>query len=189
MGRTKRKGGDVANKAKDILGRDEAGSWMMAIYMWPKKGGFFKRVIQPAIVEFVDGTRMELIPRPMADMAAVLAAVRRLNRYYFKELDPKHRQDDGVPLVNKRGLPARFTAKPGPASDRGALPVDITVTPWEAKLLGDRLLAFARAEKAAPPCETCMTKGRVMDGYAKSKPCDDCDGTGWLKPPRRGASS
>ena len=159
--------------------------WVLGAWFWPKKGGFFKRMLQPAVVECLDGSKVTLNVTPVKDLNAAIETLKSYAAVY-DNLSPERKAGDAVPMERKPDLPMRFQSQPDYYSRSRSAPVDITVTPWEAKLLGDRLLAFARAEKAVPPCETCGTVGAVHPLGGQRMKCVPCKGTGWLKPPKAG---
>jgi hypothetical protein len=172
-------------KKKVAKAPDPTSAWAVGMYMWPKKGGWFKRLLQPAKVELFDGTTLELGVRLHKDGKAVIKAVKALQAYY-DSLPAERKKDDHLPMERKRGLPRNFSVVEGWSPSRGVDTKEFIVTPWEAKLLGDRLLAFARAEKAVPPCGRCQTQGRVMGpDHRTTVPCQPCRGTGWLKAPKK----
>ncbi len=160
-------------------------TWLVGMFQWRKKGGFFKRQLQPAIIECVDGTKVEISLRPWRSVKEVLAAVQRVEDYYNNDMPLSSLRDDRTPLKPRRDLPKKFTLQPS-GYRASAVPQEVTLTPYDALRLGLQLLDFAKAEKAERPCEICNTLGRVGAGPNKTVPCRPCRGKGWTKPSRAG---
>jgi len=153
-------------------------SYVVGMYTWRVKDGFFKRQIQPAIIECVEGTRINIDVRPYHNAKEVVKAVKRLEHYYDKVMRPEGKAHDKTPLKRKAELPVRFVL---PSEKHGAPPkADVTLTPWEALTLGTQLVEFARREKAKRPCQDCDGKGIVGVGAFKTAGCKPCKGTGFL---------
>jgi hypothetical protein len=156
----------------------------MGIYMWRVKGGFYKRQIQPAIIECVDGSKISIWVRPYHNYKEMIKAVKRLEHYYNHGMPKASLLGDVKPLVRKKNLPVRFVL-PDDTNSGNPPKADFKVTPWEALQLGRQLMDFAKREKAKEPCRDCNSKGVVFDmgknGKAEKIKCKKCSGTGFLK--------
>jgi hypothetical protein len=113
------------------------GKWLAGIYCWRVKDGFFRRQLQPAIIECVDGSKITINMELHTTARGVMDKVKRIVQYYRHEMPIRNRKVDKQALERS----ARFVL---PSPDPTKPPVvDITLNAREAKSLGVQLVAYA----------------------------------------------